>query len=204
MSIDADGFTGQERRLRQEPHRGQRVVRAVAGEQHAGRRPGIATHDRDGAVRSVEDASGNTAEQKPFDRAQALRPYDDQVHVPLMVWAPGVAPARVATPVGTIDIAPTVLTYLGQPSIPGAEGVDLLADGSGQENAVHCEVTEQLVLGETSLCSLRPRELPGEQVTLNPATAQLRSLGARAGGSLWLRIAPEAIHIMPVRGNQPT
>jgi arylsulfatase A-like enzyme len=54
------------------------------------------------------------------------RPYDDQLHVPLMVWAPGVAPARVATPVGTIDIAPTVLGYLGMPPIPGAEGVDLL------------------------------------------------------------------------------
>ncbi|WP_168107926.1 ATP-binding cassette domain-containing protein [Ramlibacter lithotrophicus] len=79
------------------------------------------------------------------------------------------------------------------------EGADLLADAAGQENAVRCDIAEQLVLGETSLCSLRPRELPGEQVTLNPATAQLRSLGAGPGGSLWLRIAPEAIHIMPVR-----
>ena len=56
------------------------------------------------------------------------RPYDDQSHVPLMIWAPGVAPARVATPVGTIDIAPTVLGYLGMPPIPGAEGVDLLGE----------------------------------------------------------------------------
>ena len=37
-------------------------------------------------------------------------------------------------------------------------------------------------------------------VTLNPATSQLRSLGAQVGGVLWLRIAPEAIHIMPVKG----
>ncbi len=79
------------------------------------------------------------------------------------------------------------------------EGVDLLAEGVGQENAVLCDITEQLVLGETSLCTLRPRDLPGVQVTLNPATAQLRSLGAEPGGSLWLRIAPEAIHIMPVK-----
>ncbi len=84
------------------------------------------------------------------------------------------------------------------------EGVDLLADGEGRENAVRCEIVEQLVLGETSLCTLRPRDLPGEQVTLNPATAQLRSLAAQPGDTLWLRIAPEAIHIMPVRGAQPT
>ncbi len=55
------------------------------------------------------------------------RPYDEQAHVPLIVWAPGVAPARVAVPVSTVDIAPTVLAYLGQPAIPGAEGIDLLA-----------------------------------------------------------------------------
>ncbi|HWI83559.1 ABC transporter ATP-binding protein [Ramlibacter sp.] len=83
------------------------------------------------------------------------------------------------------------------------EGVDLLAEAAGQENAIRCDIAEQLALGETSLCTLRPHGLPGEQVTLNPATAQLRSLGARVGGTLWLRIAPEAIHIMPVK-NQAT
>jgi arylsulfatase A-like enzyme len=56
------------------------------------------------------------------------RPYDEQSHVPLVVWAPGIAPSRVATPVSTLDIAPTVLAYLGQSPIPGAEGVDLLGD----------------------------------------------------------------------------
>ena len=79
------------------------------------------------------------------------------------------------------------------------EGADLLADGAGQANTLRCEVVEQLALGETSLCSLRPAALPDQQVTLNPATAHLRSLGAAVGGSLWLRIAPSAIHIMPVR-----
>ena len=76
------------------------------------------------------------------------------------------------------------------------EGVDLLADASGP-NALRCQIVEQLALGETSLCSLRPQGLPGEQVTLNLSTAQLRALGAQVGGWLWLRIAPEAIHIMP-------
>lgn len=83
--------------------------------------------------------------------------------------------------------------------VVAGEGVDLLADGAGQVNALRCEIAEQLALGETSLCSLRPCELPDQLVTLNPATAQLRALGAQAGGKIWLRIAPEAIHIMPVR-----
>jgi molybdate transport system ATP-binding protein len=77
------------------------------------------------------------------------------------------------------------------------EGVDLLAHDTGAQNLVCCEIVEQLALGETSICSLRPCGLPQEQVTLNPSTAQLRSLGAQVGGRLWLRIAPEAIHIMP-------
>lgn len=66
------------------------------------------------------------------------RPYDDQIHVPLMIWAPGVAPSRVATPVSTIDIAPTVLAYLGLPAIPEAEGVNLLS-GSVPERPIHIE-----------------------------------------------------------------
>jgi arylsulfatase A-like enzyme len=54
------------------------------------------------------------------------RPYDEQIHVPMVMWAPDVAPARVAEPVGVWDIAPTVLAYLGLPAIPGAEGRDVL------------------------------------------------------------------------------
>ncbi len=55
------------------------------------------------------------------------------------------------------------------------------------------------MLGETSLCTLQPEPLPGEKVTLNLSTAQLRSLDAGAGRWLRLAIAPEAIHIMPGR-----
>jgi arylsulfatase A-like enzyme len=54
------------------------------------------------------------------------RPYDEQVHVPLVMWAPDVPPARVADPVGIWDVAPSVLSYLGLPAIPGAEGRDVL------------------------------------------------------------------------------
>lgn len=75
--------------------------------------------------------------------------------------------------------------------------IDLLPDGAAQGNTLRCEITEQLALGETSLCALRPEGLAGERITLNLSTGQLRSLGAAVGRSLLLRIAPEAVHIMP-------
>lgn len=54
------------------------------------------------------------------------RPYNDQLHVPLMFWAPDVAALRVTQPVGVIDLAPSVLAYLGLEPIPEAEGRDIL------------------------------------------------------------------------------
>ncbi len=83
------------------------------------------------------------------------------------------------------------------------ERIDLLADGEPSGNTLRCRIVEQLALGETSLCTLQPERLPAERVTLNPSTAQLRSLGAAPGGWLRLGIAPEAIHIMPQKDVQP-
>jgi molybdate transport system ATP-binding protein len=79
------------------------------------------------------------------------------------------------------------------------ERVDLLPDGAGEGNTLRCRIVEQLALGETSLCTLEPEGLPGERVTLNLSTAQLRALHAGAGRWLRLVIAPEAVHIMPVK-----
>jgi molybdate transport system ATP-binding protein len=77
------------------------------------------------------------------------------------------------------------------------ERIDLLPDAAAGENTLRCEIVEQLALGETSLCALRPEGLPDQQLTLNLSTAQLRSMGAAVGRWLRLRIAPAAIHIMP-------
>ncbi len=60
------------------------------------------------------------------------RPYDEQIRVPLVVWAPGVEPARVSTPVAILDVAPTVLSCLGLAGIPDAEGISLLDDPSAR------------------------------------------------------------------------
>lgn len=72
-----------------------------------------------------------------------------------------------------------------------------------QGNNVRCLLREALALGETSLCTLVPEALGGVALTLNVSTALLRSLDARQGSALWLRMAPQGIHIMPVRGNPP-
>lgn len=79
------------------------------------------------------------------------------------------------------------------------ERIDLLPDGERDGNTLRCQILELLALGETSLCTLEPEQLPGERVTLNLSTAQLRALDAGAGRWLRLAIAPEAVHIMPVK-----
>jgi arylsulfatase A-like enzyme len=51
--------------------------------------------------------------------------YEEQVRVPLVVVAPGVAPRVVATPVQTIDLLPTVLAALDTPTPARLRGRDL-------------------------------------------------------------------------------
>jgi molybdate transport system ATP-binding protein len=85
--------------------------------------------------------------------------------------------------------------------VVAGEGIDVAADGAAVSgsNQVRCELLELLALGETSLCTLRPEGVAQDRVTLNLSTAQLRSLGLVRGGWLRLTIAPEAVHIMPLR-----
>jgi molybdate transport system ATP-binding protein len=56
-----------------------------------------------------------------------------------------------------------------------------------------------LSLGEISLCTLSPQDLPGQTLTLNLTTRLLGRLQVDAGGWVQLLIAPQALHIMPVR-----
>ena len=52
--------------------------------------------------------------------------YDSVVHVPLLIWAPGVVPASEVTAlVSTVDVKPTVLDFLGMPAVPGLDGRSL-------------------------------------------------------------------------------
>jgi molybdate transport system ATP-binding protein len=84
------------------------------------------------------------------------------------------------------------------------ERIDLLADGSGDENLLRCRIGELLSLGETSLCVLQPELLPGERVTLTLASGQLRALDVAAGSWVRLAIPPEAVHIMPQKEGAAT
>ncbi len=49
--------------------------------------------------------------------------YEEQLRVPLIVVAPGLAPRRVAEPVSLADVAPTLVSMIGAESL--GEGVDL-------------------------------------------------------------------------------
>jgi molybdate transport system ATP-binding protein len=73
------------------------------------------------------------------------------------------------------------------------------AGSEAAANTLACTLAEVLPLGEISLCTLRLDQLPDQPLTLNLSTALLRQLGAAPGTALWLRIPPEAVHIMPLR-----
>jgi arylsulfatase A-like enzyme len=53
--------------------------------------------------------------------------YEEQVHIPLIVLAPGLPPRRVKQPVESIDIAPTLLGMLGIARPSSMRGTDLRA-----------------------------------------------------------------------------
>jgi molybdate transport system ATP-binding protein len=85
------------------------------------------------------------------------------------------------------------------------EQVDVMADGEVPNDAqpghtrLSCQLLEVLSLGEISLCTLRPEALPSQTITLNLTSRLLQRLQVVSGGWVQLQIAPEALHIMPVR-----
>lgn len=52
--------------------------------------------------------------------------YDEVMRVPLLVWAPGLEPQRIKTPVSLIDLLPTFLELAGLPEDPELRGVSLV------------------------------------------------------------------------------
>jgi molybdate transport system ATP-binding protein len=85
------------------------------------------------------------------------------------------------------------------------EQVDVMADGEVPSVALQghtrlrCQLLEVLSLGEISLCTLRPEALPRQTITLNLTSRLLQRLQVGSGAWVQLQIAPEALHIMPVR-----
>ncbi len=52
--------------------------------------------------------------------------WQELVHVPMVVWGPGIEPGRDQTPVSLVDIAPTVLDWMGVDATMPLDGVSLL------------------------------------------------------------------------------
>jgi molybdate transport system ATP-binding protein len=89
--------------------------------------------------------------------------------------------------------------------VMNGEEVDVLADGDAvnisakRQTRLRCQLLEVLSLGEISLCTLSPENLPSQTLTLNLTTRLLGRLQVGAGDWVQLLIAPAALHIMPVR-----
>jgi arylsulfatase A-like enzyme len=58
--------------------------------------------------------------------------HEGVLHVPLAIRVAGLAPRRIADPVSTIDIAPTLIEALGLPPLPGLQGRSLLPAMRGE------------------------------------------------------------------------
>ncbi len=85
--------------------------------------------------------------------------YDEVLHVPLMVRAPGLPPSRRSELVSTVDMAPSVLPLLGVAPLPGARGGDVISGIGGRPDAgfVFGEWRNHLpFLGERAV---RPRDV---------------------------------------------
>jgi molybdate transport system ATP-binding protein len=89
----------------------------------------------------------------------------------------------------SMEVMPWPTAVPASGNVPVAEPVNML----------DCNLREVLELGETSLCTLVPNNLPSERLTLTLSTAHLRAMGVGSGSRLAVRFAPQAIHIMPLR-----
>lgn len=66
--------------------------------------------------------------------------FDDQVHIPMLLRVPGKHSGRVIDrPVGSIDLAPTLLGALGLPIPEEFHGVDRLAEGAPTDDPLFLE-----------------------------------------------------------------
>lgn len=89
---------------------------------------------RDTLVVLVSDHGEDFLEHDDLMHCRTL--HETSIHVPLVMWLPGVAGRRVAAPVQNLDIVPTLLDYLGIDATPfGLEGRSLRAAIDGDPAA---------------------------------------------------------------------
>jgi choline-sulfatase len=112
--------------------------------------------DRDTVVAIVADHGEYLGEHQRFGHDLL---YDEVLHVPMMVRAPGLPPSRRSELVSTIDLVPSLLPLLGVAPLPGARGGDVISGGGGrpQPAFVFAEWRNHLpFLGERAV---RPRDV---------------------------------------------
>lgn len=59
------------------------------------------------------------------------KPYNNNAHVPLIIRAPGAGSGRFGEPVALVDVAPTILGFVGLRAPPYYRGIDLIAAARG-------------------------------------------------------------------------
>ena len=94
----------------------------------------------------------------------------------------------------------TAVTWVLNGEFVEVKSADEVTKGSdSKENILRCQIQEILSLGETSLCTMTPEGLAGERITLQLPGQMVRTGQWRAGTPVQLKIAPQALHIMPVK-----
>jgi len=92
----------------------------------------------------VSDHGEEFFEHGGFEHGHTL--YNEVLHVPLIVWGPGISPRRSTTPVSLADITPTVLDALGLELSEGTFGITLWPHIASGE-----ELQERLIAAEGML-----------------------------------------------------
>ena len=72
-------------------------------------------------------------------------------------------------------------------------------EGAVGDNLLDCQMQEILSLGETCVCSMSPEALPDERITLQLPGQMVRRGQWQPGSQVRLSIAPQALHIMPLK-----
>lgn len=109
--------------------------------------------------------------------------YQDVLHVPLLVRAPGLVPAgaRIRTPVTLLDVAPTILAMAGLPADPNHQGADLARTfREGEEPESRLMLFESVQFGPDRF-ALREGDLkviltPTPKVVNNDVPLEVRAL----------------------------
>jgi arylsulfatase A-like enzyme len=77
-------------------------------------------------------------------REHSSRPYQEQIHVPLLMRCPGEAPQRVQQPSGLIDLAPTMLRLAGIDPPAEYDGVDLFSPTAQADRPIFSETPRNI------------------------------------------------------------